>query len=302
MISNLINNQEFTWVDVVMPTEHELMEIANAFAIPPQYARTCLDPEHFPRYQEIDNGTIYIMLRNFDSDSLPQADTVREITQKLAIFYGKNFLVTVHRREQKLFHNFCLHFQEKIGGHLSIARIVDKIVSNAVTSYEQPIEATAELVDKYEEQIFLKNANSHMIQELFFIKRRMSLTKRMLDLTHEVAQTLPDVNPDDKWHEPVYLSEKLLFRNDQVLEMANSLMNLHLALESHRTNEVMRILTLFSVFFMPLTFIAGVYGMNFAYMPELQSPWGYPLTLLSMLLTGVGLFFWFKRKKWIRSS
>jgi magnesium transporter len=76
-------------------------------------------------------------------------------------------------------------------------------------------------------------------------------------------------------------------------------MNLYLSLSSQRTNEAMRVLTVFSAFFLPLTFIAGVYGMNFEYMPELTWKLGYPGAMAAMVLISVGIYFWFKRKGWI---
>ena len=80
---------------------------------------------------------------------------------------------------------------------------------------------------------------------------------------------------------------------------ATNLMNLYLSLSSQRTNETMRVLTVFSAFFLPLTFIAGVYGMNFQYMPELTWKLGYPGVMGSMVLIAVGIYVWFKRRNWI---
>ena len=69
---------------------------------------------------------------------------------------------------------------------------------------------------------------------------------------------------------------------------------------SHRTNEVMRVLTVFSAFFLPLTFIVGVYGMNFVHMPELGRRWGYPAVLGLMALVCLVIFIWFRRRGWLR--
>ncbi len=76
-------------------------------------------------------------------------------------------------------------------------------------------------------------------------------------------------------------------------------MNIYISFSSQKTNEVMKILTIFSVFFMPITFIVGIYGMNFDYMPELSKRWGYPIVLLIMAVVTVIIYQWFKRKKWL---
>jgi magnesium transporter len=80
---------------------------------------------------------------------------------------------------------------------------------------------------------------------------------------------------------------------------ATNLMNLYLSLSSQRTNETMRVLTVFSAFFLPLTFIAGLYGMNFQFMPELTWKLGYPGVMVAMVLIAGGIYVWFKRKNWI---
>ncbi len=76
-------------------------------------------------------------------------------------------------------------------------------------------------------------------------------------------------------------------------------MELQLAQASHRTNEVMSLLTLVATVFIPLTFVAGIYGMNFVWMPELEWPWGYPAVLLAMLVMAAGMGLWFRRRRWL---
>jgi len=92
---------------------------------------------------------------------------------------------------------------------------------------------------------------------------------------------------------------KILTLYNQILEEVNNLMNLYMSFSAQKTNDVMKVLTIFSVFFMPLTFIVGIYGMNFEFMPELKQKWGYPVILIVMaIVTGV-IYQWFRRKKWL---
>jgi magnesium transporter len=82
-------------------------------------------------------------------------------------------------------------------------------------------------------------------------------------------------------------------------EMLSGMLDIYLSSVSNKMNEVMKVLTIIATVFIPLTFIAGVYGMNFEYMPELGWKWSYPLVWLIMISMGIVMFFYFKRKKWI---
>ena len=82
-------------------------------------------------------------------------------------------------------------------------------------------------------------------------------------------------------------------------EMSSSLMDLHLSMVNHRLNEVMKLLTVISTIFIPLTFLVGVYGMNFKFMPELQQWWGYPACWLVMIATAALMLRWFRKRRWL---
>jgi magnesium transporter len=98
------------------------------------------------------------------------------------------------------------------------------------------------------------------------------------------------------------MSDELAFFADELLEDSLRLMDVHLSLSSHRTGEIIRVLTIFSVFFMPLTFIVGIYGMNFKWMPELEHPWGYIGVWALMIGVTAAIGVWFYRKGWLRWS
>jgi magnesium transporter len=81
--------------------------------------------------------------------------------------------------------------------------------------------------------------------------------------------------------------------------MLSGMLDIYLSSISNRMNEIMKVLTIIATIFIPLTFIVGLYGMNFKYMPELESPWGYPAVLLLMLAVSVFMLLYFRRKKWL---
>lgn len=101
------------------------------------------------------------------------------------------------------------------------------------------------------------------------------------------------------YHDLLERLERYLALTEALRDTSNDVLNTHISLASHRTNEVMRILTIFSVFFLPLTFIVGVYGMNFVYMPEIKWGHGYPFTWVLMIGITVRIYILFKRKKWL---
>jgi magnesium transporter len=86
---------------------------------------------------------------------------------------------------------------------------------------------------------------------------------------------------------------------ESMRDVLSGMLDLYLSTVSNRMNEVMKVLTIIATIFIPLTFIAGIYGMNFQFMPELQWRWSYPLLWLVLIVIFCLMIFWFKRKKWL---
>ena len=140
------------------------------------------------------------------------------------------------------------------------------------------------------------------LREIHRLKRQVTLCKRLLWRTVDVTQRMvPNAGKASALLRDVQENaESYHFYADELLDDANTLLNVQLALASQRTSEVMRVLTVFSVFFLPLTFIVGVYGMNFKYMPELGERWGYPAVLLGMAVVTFAIYRWFRVRGWLR--
>jgi magnesium transporter len=92
---------------------------------------------------------------------------------------------------------------------------------------------------------------------------------------------------------------KLQLFYDLLSEDAQNLVSTYMSYSAQKTNEVMKVLTIFSAYFLPLTFIVGIYGMNFRYMPELESVYGYPAVIMGMIIIFVLIYAWFRRRKWL---
>lgn len=139
-----------------------------------------------------------------------------------------------------------------------------------------------------------------MLLELYQIKRKALMSKKLLLFSQEAISSvkLPVAKADDL-QDSRDLHLKLLNIYDQIHEDVSNLVNFYLSISAQKTNDVIKVLTIFSVFFMPLTFVAGIYGMNFDYMPELKMRYGYPLLLGIMVLLSGGIYLWFRKKRWL---
>jgi magnesium transporter len=303
----------FVWEDVVDPTQDELSQLAQRYDLQPTSLNDCLDPEHLPKFEQFERYA-FAIIRVFDERSGPSCTTVQELTRKIAIFYGPTFLLTVHRREQAwltaLLDKVRHETQTKAvrqGRDGLQASLLTQLLNAALDSYLHPLELVEMRIDAFEETVFsggdtVKPSFTADLREIHLLKRQVTLIKRLLWRTVDVVQRMtPQSGQSVSLFRDVQENlESFHFYVDEMLDDANTLLTIQLSLASHRTGEVMRVLTVFSVFFLPLTFIVGVYGMNFDFMPELHAHWGYPAVLAAMGLVSLAIYFWFRRNGWLR--
>ncbi|SMO64978.1 magnesium transporter CorA family protein [Solitalea koreensis] len=299
MIAKLQDKQihSFEWIDVVNPTTQELLEIAEKYSLHTKSVEDCLEPEHLPKYEEIDN-VVFVILRVYDENAKPNADNIQGLTRKIAIFCSNDFFVTIHRTHQP----FLDEIHKKVSFYkkpINSLQLLTKVIDYSLHTYQPPADKIEDLVDFYEEKIFLKTRLPDLLKTLYMLKRKASVSKKMITLTREIIYKLSEhvKGPYMQDLKDSYVQMDIVY--DEIMDSINNLTAIYLSVASQKTNEVMRVLTIFSVFFMPLTFIVGVYGMNFKYMPELEVKNGYYLTWLVMVIVTIVVFLWFKRRKWL---
>ncbi|MBJ6142815.1 CorA family divalent cation transporter [Hymenobacter sp. BT559] len=304
MTEQLLAQQDcpFTWLDITNPEAGELQAVAAQYNLPEALVRDCLEPNHLPKF-EATSGLSFIILRVYATPKHSEADTIQELTTKIAVFYTADRLITVHRRQ----HPVLLELKNVArtpGQECSTpAEVSLHLTRYALNSFVQPALTLTKALDDYEAEIFLKKEVPNALQGLYFLKRKASVARQLLLLTRDILTMLrrQTTTPAHALllQDTQDLHTKVETLYQQLDGAATNLMNLYLSLSSQRTNEAMRVLTVFSAFFLPLTFIAGIYGMNFEFMPELTWKLGYPGVLVSMVLISVGIYVWFKRKGWV---
>jgi magnesium transporter len=302
----------FVWLDLVDPDPEELAELAKDYGLHPLAVKDCLDPEHLPKHETFENHT-FVILRAIDESAPRTADTVQALTRKLAVFYGPSFLITIHRKDQPwltALQQRCLvglpakyaSRSEGVQAHL-----LTQLFNAALDTYQGPLETIERRLDQIESKVFEGRDEPGPgfraeLREIHLLRRQVVLCKRLLLRTVDVTQRMvPGAGRAATLFRDVQENaESYHFYADELLDDVNTLLGVQLALASHRTSEVMRVLTVFSVFFLPLTFVVGVYGMNFENMPELRQRWGYPAVLALMAIVTLLIYRWFRRSGWLK--
>jgi len=299
MLDNIANSTDngYEWIDVTAPTEEEFAELAIKYNLHPALINDCLQPDHLPKFERMEKYA-FIIFRIYTENDLPEADSIQELTNKIAIFISDQFILTIHRKKQTLFDNVIDSLKEKSCS--STKELLNILISSCLNTYEPPLQKLSKSIDYYEELVFLRPKKAPLLKGLYYLKRKTDLLKQMLILSFDIIDNVDGkgdgtVETRDTRDHYVKLQNMFASQSDNI----HQLLNVYFSASSQRTNETMRILTIFSVFFMPLTFIVGIYGMNFNFMPELKWKLGYPMVMVLMVVVTFVIYIWFKKKKWL---
>lgn len=303
MITKIFSNpdNQFEWIDVINPSQDDFDQLTAQYGLHPAAVKDCLSPLHLPKCEQIGEA-LFIILRYRDEGAGKDADDLRKLTNKVAIFVSEEFFITIHRRAEPFLDGLKdkWHDYQQVKDP-TLRHLFNEFVNKIIQTFSTALQEDSEELDNYEKRIFEGEKGSDIIRDLYIVKRRSSIFKRILFLTKNTILSIQkyDDSGDPFSQDLTESCETQFFFADGLHENVNNLLNLHLSLSSHRTNEVMGVLTIFSVFFLPLTFIVGLYGMNFKYMPELDFELGYPLVIMIMLVVTVLTYLWFKKKGWL---
>jgi magnesium transporter len=256
-----------------------------------------MEPDHLPKFEEGEDFNFIILRRVVSKDA--EGNTVHDLTTKIAIFYNEKTIVTIHRLPHPDIHEVCEQLM-KNGKITTVNQLLLKVIAKVQHRYTEFSVHLNGQIEAFETGLFIRKTALASIESLYQLKRRTGLCRKLLLLTGEVVSAVRHRQKKSNELQDIGDSQvKLQLFYDQLSEDSQNLVSTYMSYSAQKTNEVMKVLTLFSAYFLPLTFIVGIYGMNFDIMPELRHRYGYPIIMLIMLLIFLLIFFWFKRRKWL---
>lgn len=291
------------WMDLSeneKPEEAALLE--SNFGLHPLAIQDAQRERHPPKIEAFENHT-FILLKGLSADT----QNIDFRTIQLAFFVGPRFLVTRHsghslsinRLAQRLSESNPDHYSSAAKLALQLCRLTADRYLNILLVLETRLEELEELM--------LSHADDTLLTELIQYKSDLKRLRRF-STYHELIfrklkdKSFPGFNEDARRHEVVDTweqQERIQSLSQLYYETASDLIDGYISVASHRLNQIMRVLTIVMSVFIPLSFLAGVYGMNFEHMPELHSQSGYYILLSVMGAIALTLIFTFKRMKWL---
>lgn len=304
IIESLLNEKDVVfWVDMESPTEADEEILLHTFKFHPLTVEDCRLNRHHPKVEEFPDY-IYFIVHAIRTDTSPD----RFNTVELDGFMGKNYVVTYHHESFPSINKVKQTLRASpVTCQKGAAFILHHIIDAIVDEYLPVMDDFDQRINELEETIFSSNRpNNSILEEILALKRSLLRVKRITAKQLEILYRMSHGQFD------LISGPVLPFFRDihdhltRVSDLAESYRDLisgsleaYLSVVSNRLNEIMKVLTIFSAIMLPLTFIAGVYGMNFEFMPELKSPYGYYATWAIMIFVALLMLFFFWKRGWI---
>jgi magnesium transporter len=292
-----------TWINVDGIHDIEIMEkIGKHFDFHPLLLEDVVNTGQRPKMEDFEKYVFMVLKMLYHDDN--GEDTIAE---QVSIVLGPNYVISFQEKEGDVFNAVRERIRNnkgrirKMGTDYLAYSLLDAIVDN----YFLILEKIGDKIEGIEEDL-VKNPTPETLTNIHALKNDMVFLRKSIWPLRELISGLERgevrlINKSTR----VYLRDvydhtiQVIDTVETFRDMASGILDIYLSSISNRMNEVMKVLTIFAALFIPLTFVAGVYGMNFKFMPELEWRWGYFTVLGVMTLIGLSMMLFFKRKKWL---
>jgi magnesium transporter len=296
------DKQGITWINIDGLQDTKLLEdIGNIYGLHPLVLEDILNTDQRPKMEDYCDY-IYLVLRNFTDQTNGNLQS-----EQISIILGRNFVISFREKSSNLFDPIRLRLSNnkgrirKFGADYLMHAIIDNIVDN----YFIVLEKLEEKIEFLENDLITQTTPDtlrtihDLKRELIFLRKSLWPLREAINSLERADSTLISESTGIYFKDIYDHIIAIIDTVETFRDMLSGMLDIYLSSVSYKLNEVMKVLTIIATIFMPLTFLAGVYGMNFKYMPELEWPWGYFACLGVMLLITLIMILYFKKKKWI---
>jgi magnesium transporter len=297
-----LDRQTTTWINVTGLHDIALLEsLGQVFDLHPLVMEDILNTGRRPTFEDLDRKLFLVVKMLYRRRNANEV-----VSEQVSLILGDGYLLTFQEIEGDVFDTIRERIRagqgriRRMGCDYLAYALLDAIVDNYFVVLEdvgEEIEALQERVLQRPDPITLQNTH-RLKRDLIFMRKHLWPLREVVNALDKSENVLikEDLTPflRDVYEHTFQVIETL----ETLRDMLSSAIDTYMTVVSNRMNEIMKVLTVIATIFIPLTFIAGIYGMNFRTMPELQWPFGYPLVLSMMAALGVGMAVFFKRRRW----
>jgi magnesium transporter len=301
-ISDIIKRKDqFIWLDIQAPQEADIALLRNEFKFHPLAIEDATRHHERPKVDSYD-GYYFLVFYAVIYDEAKN----RLQTEAMNLFVGANYLVSVHEGEIRAIDETIKRWQkdeEDVGN--DTGALLYNLLDTITDDYFPVIDRLADRVEALEEQIF-ERFREEALQDVFSMKRDLLKIRRIVAPERDVLNVLIRREvPIFERNTILYLQDvydhivRITDSIDTYRDLLSSALDAFLSVQSNRLNQIVKVLTITSIVLMTDALIAGIYGMNFEFMPELHWQYGYPFALGLMLVLSVSLVMFFRWRKWL---
>jgi len=292
-----------TWINIAGIHDVEILRsLGDCYSIHPLVLEDILNTEQRPKLEDFE-AYLFVVAKMLYLES----GTSQVRAEQISVIVGPNFVISFQETEEDVFEGV----RERIRSGRGRLRqrgadyLAYALLDAVVDGYFVILETIGGELEDIEDQL-IEDPSGTILQTVYEMKRELIFLRKSVWPLREVLAVLSRQESDLVKQETIAYLRDVYDHTIQVIDTIESLRDLvagmhdtYLSSVSNRMNEVMKVLTIFATIFIPLTFIAGIYGMNFEWMPELRWHWSYPILLLVMLAAGISMLAYFRKRRWL---
>jgi len=292
-----------TWININGVHDVEILErIGKHFDIHPLVLEDILNTEQRPKMEDFDDYVFVVLKMIRFDENKNQIDS-----EQVSLIVGPNFVISFQEHEGDIFDPIRDRIRKGKGRIRRMASdyLAYALVDGVVDHYFVLLEKLGDALETIQQEL-MAVPKTETLQSIYELRRETILLRKSIWPVREVVSGL------ERGESSLFSESTRPFLRDlydhtiqvvdtveTVRDMLSGMLELYLSGVSNRMNEVMKVLTIIATIFIPVTFVAGIYGMNFENMPELRSPLGYPITVLVMFGMGISMLVYFRKRGWL---